>query len=264
MIRDGKGSISRDLGHFLDSIEGVAVKKHLRLVKATKNARFGQNIDKSRVLNSKRGDLGHDQRKLLENLRGRVERISRLCKLSENEEEDVKSGGILLVIGDNGDDDDDADPSIVIRRRKGVAPTNNGAFVRRPEVQHQPKAKKSVSFPESGNVSKIYINNYEPALSEDATCLDGSSSSDEQEEILEDIRNEVDDVLDSSRGAEIDEEAILDNGGSTQSSGGERNSKRHLKNDCRNEGKVILSAPLPLKMETRDDLPKSKGVRILI
>ncbi|KAK4271939.1 hypothetical protein QN277_020557 [Acacia crassicarpa] len=262
MTRDGKKSITRDLGQFLDSIEGVAVKKHLRLVKATKNVRLGQNIDKSRVLHSKHGDLGHDQRKQLENLRGRVERISRLCKLSANEEEDVNSEGILHFMDDN--DDDDADPNIVIRRRKGVAPTNNGVFVHRQEVQHQPKVKKSVSFAESGNVSKIYSNTYEPALSEDAICLDGISSSDEQEEILENIRNEVEDVLDSSRGAEVDEEVILDNEGSAQSSDGERNFKRHLKNDCRNEGKVIFSAPLPLKMETRNDLAKSKGGRILI
>ncbi|XP_054803010.1 BAG family molecular chaperone regulator 8, chloroplastic [Prosopis cineraria] len=254
MIRDGKGSISRDLGHFLDSIEGVAAKKQLRVVKATKNARFGQNMDKSRVLN-KPGNFGHDQGKLLENLRGRVERISRLCKLSANEE-DVKSEEILHVIDDN---DDDADPSIVFRRRKGTQ-TNNGVFVQRQEVQHKPKAKKSVSFAESGNFSKINSNNYEPALSVDATGLDGSSSSDEQEEILVHIRNEAEDVLDSSRGAEVGEEDLLDNGGSALSSDGERNSKRHL---SRNGGTVIFSAPVPLKMESRDDLMKSKGVRIL-
>ncbi|XP_028796587.1 LOW QUALITY PROTEIN: BAG family molecular chaperone regulator 8, chloroplastic [Neltuma alba] len=263
MVRDGKGSISRDLGHFLDSIEGVAVKKHLRLVKATKNARFGQNLDKSRVLNSKHGVLGRDQRRLLENLRGRVDRISRLCKLSAKEEGDVKSEGSLHIIDDTTMMMIDDDPSIVIRRRTGASPTNNGVFVQRQEIQRQPRTKKSVSFAESGSVSKIYSNTCEPALSEDATCLDGSSSSDEQEEILENIRSEVEDVLDSSRGAEVDEEAILDNGGSAQSSDGEKSSKRHLKNDCKNEGKVIFTAPLPLKMETRGDLTKSKGVRIL-
>lgn len=259
MIRDGKRSISRELIHLLDSIEGAAAKKQLRLVKATKNAMSVQNINKSRVLNSKNRNLAHDQRKLLENLRGRVEKISRLCKLSANDEENAKSEGILHV----SDDDDDGDPRIVISRRNGVPSTKNGVFVQTQEVQLQPKVKKSVSFSDSGNVSKIYSNTYEPILSEDVTCMDGSSSSDEQEEVLENIRNEVEDVMDSSRGAEDDEETIPDNGGSTQSRDGERNGRRYLKKDVRTEEKLVFSAPLPLKMETRDDLMKSKGVRIL-
>ncbi|KAF7803050.1 BAG family molecular chaperone regulator 8, chloroplastic [Senna tora] len=250
MIRDGKGSISRDLLRFLDSLEGIAVKKHLRLVKTMKNVRYGQNINKPRVLNPKHGNLGHDQRKVLENLKGRVEKISQLCKLSANDEEQALSERILLVANDDDDDDDDdGGPSIVISRKNGV-----------PTTKIQPKVKKSVSFAESGNVSKIYCNTYEPeqSLSEVVTCLDGDSSSDEQEEVLENIRNEVEDVMDSSRGAEDDEEAIPgDVGSAHNSSDGERNSRRHPKKDGKNEGKLVFSAPLPLKMETRDELMKN-------
>ncbi|CAL0320000.1 unnamed protein product [Lupinus luteus] len=48
MVTDGKRWISRDLVQFLDSIERVGVKKHLFYVKAVKNAKLGEKVNKPR------------------------------------------------------------------------------------------------------------------------------------------------------------------------------------------------------------------------
>ncbi|KAE9595283.1 hypothetical protein Lal_00018890 [Lupinus albus] len=252
MVTDGKRSISRDLVQFLDSIERGAMKKHLFYVKEVKNARFGQKVNKPR-------DSGDDEkRKLLQNLRGRVEKISKLCEVYENDE-DSEPEGIH--------DDDDGLPSVLISRRNGVSADKNVVFMRRQGVQ--PTAKKNVRFAENGKFFEVHNSNtYEPDLSGDVTCLDGSSSSDDQGEVLEN----VEDVLDSSQGAEGDKEALVGDGGSrSNSDDGKRNSKMNLKNDGRNtlkgqllmhQEKPIFSAPLPLKMENKADA-KSKGVRSL-
>ncbi|KAI4352499.1 hypothetical protein L6164_006745 [Bauhinia variegata] len=252
MIRDGKRSISRDLVQFLESIEGIVVKKHGYFVKTTKNPRFAQtqSIKKSRVSDSKKGNLDDDQRKLLKNLRDRVEEICQFCELSANNEDVGNDGG---------------DHNVLINRRNGASLNKNGVSVQRYVVQ--PKVKKSVSFADDVNVSKVYSDTYEPLLSGDVSYMDGSSSSEEQGELLENHNREVEH---SSRDVEDDdeeeEEVVLENGGSPESSDGERNSRRDIKNDGRNEikgnQKVVFSAPLPLRMEPRTDLMKSKGVRI--
>ncbi|CAL0314726.1 unnamed protein product [Lupinus luteus] len=255
MVTDGKRSISRDLVQFLDSIERVAVKKRLFYVKAVKNAKFGEKVNKPR-------DSSDDEkRKLLQNLRGRVEKISKLCEVYENDEDSEPEG----IHDDDGDDD--GHPIVLIRRRNGVSADKNVVFMQRQGVQ--PTAKKSVKFAENGRNFEVHSSNtYEPDLSGDVTCLDGSSSSDDQGEVLEN----VEDVLDSSQGAEVDDEALVEGGGSRYNSNDrERNDKMNLKNDDQNtvkgqlpmnREKPIISAPLPLKMENKADA-KSKGVRIL-
>ncbi|KAI4346651.1 hypothetical protein L6164_007530 [Bauhinia variegata] len=60
-------------------------------------------------------------------------------------------------------------------------------------------------------------------------------------ELLENLDNELEHVI------EDDEEVVVENGGSRQSSDGERNSRRDLKNHAQNQ-KFIFSAPFPLKM----------------
>ncbi|CAL0320001.1 unnamed protein product [Lupinus luteus] len=117
----------------------------------------------------------------------RVEKISKLCKVNENDE-DSEAEGI--------DDDDDGHPIVLIRRRNGVSADKNVVFMQWQGVQ--PRAKKSVKFAENHS-----SNTYEPDLSGDVTCLDGSSSSDDQGEVLEN----VEDVLDSSQG---DDEALME------------------------------------------------------
>ncbi|XP_027352403.1 BAG family molecular chaperone regulator 8, chloroplastic [Abrus precatorius] len=246
LIVDGKRSISRDLVQFLDSIEEVAVKRHVLYVRAAKTAKSGQKVCKPR--NS--GD--DEKRKLLQNLRGRVEKLSRLCKVSANDDEcsEHEEKGFH--------DDDHVVKGVLIGRRDGVSPKKNGVFAHRQGIQ--PRVKKNVRFAENENVCEVY--------SGDVTCSDGSSSSDEQGEVLENVSGAVEDVVDSSQDAEDDEEALVgDSGGSPRSSDdGERNSRRVLKNDGRNvvEEQLLLSAPLPLKMENRSDFKKSKGVKFLL
>lgn len=81
MIIDGKRSINRDLVQFLDSIEEVALRKHLLYVREARNARFGKKFQTSR-------NAGDDERrKLLHNLSDRVEKLSKLCKIYANDEE---------------------------------------------------------------------------------------------------------------------------------------------------------------------------------
>ncbi|TKY65116.1 BAG family molecular chaperone regulator 8 [Spatholobus suberectus] len=249
MIVDAKGSISRDLVQFLDSIEEVALKKRVLYVREAKIVRSGKKVQKPR--NS--GD--DEKRKLLQNLRGRVERLSKLCKVSANDEEDSEPEGIH-----------DGVANVLIGGRNEMSPNKNGVFLHRQGVQ--PRVKKSVRFAENGNVCEVF--------SGDVTCSDRScSSSDEQGEVLANVSDAVeDDGVGSSHGAEDDEEVlVMDGAGSSRSSDdGEGNTRRVLENDGRNvmkehlqapQERLLFSAPMPLKMENRSDLKKSKGVKIL-
>lgn len=251
MIVDGKRSVSRDLVQFLDSIEEVALKKHVLYVRAAKTERSGKKVYRPR--NS--GD--DEKRKLLENLRGRVEKLSKLCKVSANDEEDSESEEGIH----------DGVTNVLIGGRNEVFPNKNGVFLHRQGVQR--RVKKSVKFAENRNICEVYSGG-------DVTCSDGTcSSSDEQGEILENVSGAIEeDGVDYSQAAEDDEEVlVVDNGGSPHSSeNGESSSRRVLINDGRdvvkeqlhaNQERLLFSAPLPLKMENRSGLKKSKGVKIL-
>ncbi|CAJ1831596.1 unnamed protein product [Sphenostylis stenocarpa] len=251
MIVDGKRSISRDLVRFLDAIEEVALKNHVFYVREAKTVKSGKKVQKPR-------NAGDDERsKLLQNLRGRVEKLSRLCKVSTNDEEDSE-----CVEGIH----DDGVTNVLIGGSNEMSPNKNGVFLRKQGVQ--PGVKKSVRFAENGNIYEVY--------SGDVRCSDGScSSSDEQGEVLENVSGAVeDDGIDSYLGAEDDVVVLMvGSGGSPRSSDdGERGSTRVLENEGRNVGeeqlhanqeKLLFSAPLPLKMENRSGVKKSKGVKIL-
>ncbi|WJX75308.1 hypothetical protein P8452_58852 [Trifolium repens] len=228
MIVDGKRSISKDLVQFLDSIEEVAAKKRICYVKAVKNSRTGQKVQRQRNSN---GD-DDEKKKLLKNLRGRVEKISKLCEAYGDDEEGLEAED---GVHNHGDDYGVTDTLISRRDRN-----KNGVFVKRQEIQ--PRVKKSVRFAENGNVCEVY--------STRTSESDGSSSNDDQGEVLENGKFVVVDVVDSSQGVEED------SGGSTHSSDdGDIVKEQH-------QEKLLFSAPLPLKMENRTDL-KSKGVKIL-
>ncbi|KAJ7971046.1 BAG family molecular chaperone regulator 8, chloroplastic-like [Quillaja saponaria] len=256
MVRDGKRSVSKDLVRFLDFVDGIAAKKNGLSIKTTKNARSGCKVNKYKLLGSKYGeDLGVDQWERLENLRDRVERMCKLSKVSEIVEDDVELEGFDHQISD----DDDGKPCGFISRNNGLPLSKKGVWVKRHELQ--PKVKKSVSFAENGNVSRVYgntVNTHELISSGDGACLEESVSSDEQRELLENLCTEVEVGMGSYEGAEDDEVIPLKNGGSPQSSDGERNPRRVLKSESRNDltgqfqrqnGKFVFSAPLPVKME---------------
>ncbi|XP_045798893.1 BAG family molecular chaperone regulator 8, chloroplastic [Trifolium pratense] len=238
-IVDGKRLISRDLVQFLDSIEEVAAKKRIHYVKAVKSSRTGQKVQRPR--NSDGDDA--EKKKLLKNLRGRVEKISKLCEAYGDDEEGLEAEDGVHNHGDDYDDDDGVTDVLIGRRDRN----KNGVFVKRQEIQ--PRVKKSVRFAENGNVCEVYSTR---------TCeSDGSSSNDDRGEVLENRKFVVVDVVDSSQGVDDDEEALVeDSGGSTRSrDDGDIVKEQH-------QEKLLFSAPLPLKMENRTDL-KSKGVKIL-
>ncbi|XP_057436070.1 BAG family molecular chaperone regulator 8, chloroplastic [Lotus japonicus] len=259
MILDGKRSISRDLVQFLDSIEEVAMKKHLHCVKAVKNPRYGRKVQKPKNV----GD--EEKRKLLQNLRGRVERISKLCNNPSANGEDLEPDEGIY---DHEDEDEDGVTNVLMSRRSEVSANKNGGFVQRQGVV-QPRVKKSVRFAENGNTYEVYNSSTcEPDLNGDVTCSEGSSSGDDQVEVLENVSCAVEDVLDSSQGAENDDSV----GSPHSSDDGEKLSRKGLRNGGRiivkeqvqgHQEQLLFSAPLPLKMENRTDSKKSKGVKIL-
>ncbi|KAG4925865.1 hypothetical protein JHK87_051405 [Glycine soja] len=250
MIVDGKRSISRDLVQFLDSIEEVALKKHVLHVKA------GKTVGSVKKVQKNRNSDDDERRKLLQNLRCRVEKLSRLCKVSANDEEDSESGESIH---------DDGVTNVLIGGRNEVSPNKNGVCLLR---RGEPGVKKSVRFAENRNICEVY--------SGDVACSDGScSSSDEQGEVSENVSGAVEDNgVDSSQGAEDHEEVLVfDSGGLPHSSDdGERNTRRLFVKVGRNvvkeqlqahQEKLLFSAPLPLKMENRSGSKNSKGVKIL-
>ncbi|KAK7374595.1 hypothetical protein VNO80_08028 [Phaseolus coccineus] len=180
MIVEGKKSISRDLVRFLDSIEEVALRKHVLCVRAERPVRSGKKVQTPR-------NAGDDERrKLLDNLRDRVEKLSRLCKVSANDEEDSES--------ENGAHDDGV-TKVLIGGSSEVSPNKNGVFLRKQGVQ--PGVKKSVRF---ANICDVY--------SRSVRCSDGScSASDEQGEVLDNVSGAIeDDGANSYQGADDEEE----------------------------------------------------------
>ncbi|XP_027925571.1 BAG family molecular chaperone regulator 8, chloroplastic [Vigna unguiculata] len=233
MIVDGKRSISRDLVRFLDSIEEVALRKHVLYVREAKTVRSGKKVQTPR-------NAGDDERrKLLNNLRDRVEKLSRLCKVSANDEEDSESEEGIH---------DDGVTNVLIGGSSEVSAKKNGVFLGKRGVQAG--VKKSVRFAENGNIREVY--------SRDVRCSDGScSSSDEQGEVLDNVSGAVeDDGVNSYQGADEEEEVLVMESG------------RFLENEEKeqlhaHQEKLMYSAPLPLKMENRSGVKKSKGVKIL-
>ncbi|KAK2359502.1 BAG family molecular chaperone regulator 8, chloroplastic [Trifolium repens] len=219
----------------LDSIQDcdTMIVDGKRYVKAVKSSRTGQKVQRPR---SSDGN-DDEKKKLLKNLRGRVEKISKLCEAYGDDEEGLEAEDGVHNHGDDYDNDDDGATNVLIRTRDR---NKNEVFVKRLEIQ--PRVKKSVRFAENGNVCEVY--------STRTSESDGSSSNDDQGEVLENGKFVVVDVVDSSQGVEED------SGGSTHSSDdGDIVKEQH-------QEKLLFSAPLPLKMENRTDL-KSKGVKIL-
>jgi len=251
MIVDGKRSISRDVVRFLDSIEEVALRKHVFCVKEARSVRSGKKVQTPR-------NAGDDERrKLLHNLRDRVEKLSRLCKVSANDEEDEEDSESEEGVHDDGV------TNVLIGGSSEVSPNKNGVFLRKQGVQ--PGVKKSVRF---ANICDVYSRGVRYP---DRSC----SSRDEQGEVLDNVSGAVeDDGVDSYQGGDDEEEVLVVEGGGSPGSSddGERSSRRVLENEGRNavkeqlhehQEKLLFSAPLPLKMENRSGVKKSKGVKIL-
>ncbi|XP_068336251.1 BAG family molecular chaperone regulator 8, chloroplastic [Pyrus communis] len=256
IVRDGKRSISRDLVRFLEFIDGVVMKRHGLSLKAVKNVRSGQNVNKPRVLPAKCGrDVGWDQREKIENLRDRIEKIRGFARIAENDEEDVELEGFQH-------DSDEDEENLRLRFKNGVLVKRRGL---------QPKVKKNVSFAENGNVYRVFSNSDEPV-----SGWDGSDSSDDHGELVENPCGEVEEVKGIAQETEEDdEEAHTENGESPQaSSDGEINPGARMtprREDMyetrgRDQGQneyLLFSAPLPVKMESKaDTIKRNNAVKL--
>ncbi|KAF9624119.1 hypothetical protein IFM89_008057, partial [Coptis chinensis] len=108
MIRDGKRSISRDLVHFLEFIEGVSVKRQQVYSKSMKKVKFAEdneeNEDSSLYMGAKGDCKDDDQRELIEELCKKVENIEGFArKYEENEEEaEVEGEGSSSKLSNGG------------------------------------------------------------------------------------------------------------------------------------------------------------------
>ncbi|TXG57908.1 hypothetical protein EZV62_015737 [Acer yangbiense] len=232
MVRDGKRSVSIDLVKFLEFVDGFAVRRHEVSFKAAKNVRIvGTSNNKTRAFGSNYGDVGRDQSEIMENLRDRIEKINRFSKVYKGEDEDVELEGFHQLTDD--DDEEEENPRVSRNRNgHGVA---------------QPRVKKSVSFAETGNVIRVFGNDYnnssEPSSSED----DG--------QVVENLCSEVKAIKGSSKGSDDGEEDYLEDGEAQY---------EIIGNHKRQNGQFVFSAPLPAKMESRADLMKKrKAVKII-
>uniref|UniRef100_A0A5B7BL47 BAG family molecular chaperone regulator 8, chloroplastic n=1 Tax=Davidia involucrata TaxID=16924 RepID=A0A5B7BL47_DAVIN len=256
MIRDGKRSISRELIRFIEFVDGVYVKRNELSSRRVQNERCIGTGNKSRVLysghrmgNAECGDLDGYERNLMEKLRGRVEKIHGLSRVSE-------------------DDDDEGDlglekPSISNNGRFGFSQNRNGGLVKR-SGGVQAKVKKRVSFAEDGDVSR---STHEPISSGDVNGSDGSGSIDDEIELVDNFCKEIEEIGGFAKETEDDEEGNIEDGGSSQISDGERNPRSDLRAEGNYEirgqyqgqnGNFVFSAPLPVQMESRADLLKKK------
>ncbi|KAA8547928.1 hypothetical protein F0562_004357 [Nyssa sinensis] len=258
MIRDGKRSVSRELIRFIEFIDGVSVKKKELSSRRGKNERWTGTGNKSRVLysghrmgNAECGDLDGDERNLMEKLRGRVEKLQGLSRVLEDDDE-----------GDVGLEN----PNIPNNGRFGFSQNRSGGLVER-SGGVQAKVKKSVSFADNGDVSRVFRSSHEPISSGDVNSRDGCGSIDDERELVDNLCKEIEEIGSFAKETEDDdEEGNMEDGGSSQINDGERNPRTAEGNyEIRGQnGNFAFSAPLPVQMESRADLlKKKKAIKIV-
>ncbi|KAK6155034.1 hypothetical protein DH2020_009282 [Rehmannia glutinosa] len=246
MIRDGKISVRRELSNFFDFIDGFYLER--RGVSNGVNMRYERGNVKFRVPNGgkKVGNVkcGGLKSVNMEKLRGLAERIDKLAE--ELDEEEIE----VIEIPN------------VSTKKHGDSGNKTGGLVKRLGGV-QPKVKKSVSFADNGKVYRVLRRNSEPILDEN-----DDDSIDRVRDLEDDLCREVEEIGVTSKEADDDDddeevEAQSENGGSMNSSDGERDVRSHPRNGVNferkmyNQGgadKIAYSAPLPLKMETRADV----------
>lgn len=239
MIRNGKGSLSRELNRFLDFLEGDFVQR-----RALSKVRQSGNNVKPRVLNGDKEignvESGCLKRVNVEKLRGLVERIDKLAEEIDEEE----SGEINNPINEFMIRNLDVSPN----RTRGLLKNHGGV---------QPKVKKNVSFVEDGKVYRVLRRSSDPYLEE---CSNGSI---DRDDLVNCDEKEFEDNLCREIGVSQGEDVEEDEEGSLLSSDGEKETRHYSTSEGKFETTVqdqddidnfIFSAPLPVKMETRGNL----------
>ncbi|KAK9699355.1 hypothetical protein RND81_08G169200 [Saponaria officinalis] len=195
MIRDSKKSITREIVQFLEMVDGVCVKRHQVMTRKIKSMKLVKN-DKARsghiskgyserAEGSKGRNVDEDEeKKLIENLRERVERIGKMSRELEKDDESPEFEHL-------GDEDKH------IKSKYGL---NNGGSNKK-KVPFS-DGKKHVCFVEDGD--KIRVG------------------------------RDVDEMEDTSKGRQDEEEAHSD-GGQSSSQSSEERSNRSYEVDARDK-----------------------------
>ncbi|KAJ8439037.1 hypothetical protein Cgig2_014457 [Carnegiea gigantea] len=157
MIRDGKRSITKEIDYFLDLLDGFCVKRHQGITKTMRNMRVVGNDNRTarehgrefseHGMRSKCRSMSEDEKKLFENLRRRAERIGRLSRELEYEE-DAEIEGYMHV----GEDEDGTCNS----ENSSEHQMENGGLVKKNALRPNLNWKKRVTFAEDGNVVRGY------------------------------------------------------------------------------------------------------------
>lgn len=263
MIRDGKGSISREIMRFLEFIDGLAAKKHGCSYKPAKNVRFVMNNNKSGASNASvgHGDLSGYHKEIVERLSDRIEKIRGFSRVCDNDEEDVELEGFHQFIND--EEDEYENPKFFPNGKNGGSKIRYGGLMK--NNVGKPRVKKSVIFAENGNVYRTFSNDHESVLIGDGSFCEGSDSSGDHGETMD--HSEIEERNGISKSTENDVVVDEENAASTQSSNGERNPTRNVRrsNDYEirrfrqdKDGSSVFSAPMPVKMESRVDVMKKR------
>ncbi|XP_021770910.1 BAG family molecular chaperone regulator 8, chloroplastic-like [Chenopodium quinoa] len=198
MIRDSKKTVTREIVEFLEIVDGVCVKRQQVLTRKMKSMRLVRND--SRATRDTKGFSGHnvssktrtvdnEEKKLMANLKERVEKIGRMTKALEEQEQEVYGDAENKGFKHVDDEDDDILDQIATKYR-----LNNEFNVKKNDQSSN--AKKRVSFVEDGNLIRL-------------NDTDGESRSSSRL---------VDVIEDSINGTHDEEEARSDGEGSSQSS----------------------------------------------
>lgn len=230
MIRDGKRSISRDLDAFLEYVDQLAVKRReLLVVNSRKTVKVAANRNnKSKIL--------REQKELVDKLKDRVERIRGLSRVLGTEE-DVELEGFQ-----NFSDDGEENDRRLIHRIDPATGTR------------APRVKKTVTFEENGNVYRVISSDPDHSLSGDG----GTESGDDLVKVsAEDGKPKGSYVI-----VKDYEEADMDNSSSSPMSSDGPDLRG---SQARDESKFVFYAPVPERMESREDLAKKrKGAALKI
>jgi len=156
MIRDNTRSITKEIVQFLEMVDGFRVKKHqftTRTARDTKLVRKDYGIAHDGGGLSERGaglkcrSLNGEEKKLIANLREKVERISRMSRALEDEE--VNDGEIEGYEHVGHENEEIVDQITNNNRLEKGLPVENNAYIS--------NAKKHNCFMEDGSV--VWVSN---------------------------------------------------------------------------------------------------------
>ncbi|XP_022938985.1 BAG family molecular chaperone regulator 8, chloroplastic-like [Cucurbita moschata] len=243
MVKDSKKCIIRDLVQLWERIDSFAVKRNRLPLKAMRNARLVQNVNKSIVSNPKLKSY-ENHKETIEELRNRVEKICEQIFENDGKELNLKR---FHHVGDVDEGKEEESPRTIIKDNNQ---TQNGKLAKGQHIGA--RVKKSVGFAENGNICRV---------------LGSNSPHEEDYGVLDEERDSSDELVEIKEFSEVaeedgdNEEAHGGDGGSPEVSDGERNRRRTMTSG---HGGVAFSAPLPLKMENKAEVMKNrKCVKIL-